>query len=267
MHWGRVTHICVSKPGHHWFRYWFVSWAALSHYLNQWWNIANWTLRNKLRYDLSFMQFIHENAIENVVWEMAAILFGYLLFHVQCRQCQRDANNFLQAHSPRFSLGVERTAYRLYHTKLSLLKDIFPYNGVHLLPIVCMLFHRRIIVPDSWNKKKQSYRWHRTGDIQYAKTAQWEFIPMHDGFRMISTDIRVWMIDYIGRFRWGVYALCPNLNGSLSHPLGPLLLTCVTLVLAWISNYIHYKSWSAERCHFSIQKLQWCNRWSLGVDK
>ena len=44
-HWGRVTHICVSKltimgsdsslsPGL----------PAPSHYLNQWWNIVNWTL-------------------------------------------------------------------------------------------------------------------------------------------------------------------------------------------------------------------------------
>ena len=43
---------------------------------------------------------------------------------------------------PDFHLGLERTAYRLYHTKLSLLKDIFPYNGVHLLPIVCVLFQK-----------------------------------------------------------------------------------------------------------------------------
>ena len=33
-HWGRVTHICVSK----------LTWPAPSHYLNQWWIIVNWTL-------------------------------------------------------------------------------------------------------------------------------------------------------------------------------------------------------------------------------
>ena len=46
------------------------------HYLNQCWNIVNWTLRNKLQWNLkqnSYI-FIEENAFENVVWKMAAIL-------------------------------------------------------------------------------------------------------------------------------------------------------------------------------------------------
>ena len=49
---------------------------APSHYLNQCWNVVNWTIRNKLQWNLkrnSYI-FIQENAFENVVWKMAAIL-------------------------------------------------------------------------------------------------------------------------------------------------------------------------------------------------
>ena len=75
-HWGRKTHICVTKltsigsdnglP---------PSWTAPSHYLNQCWNIVNWSLRNKLQWKFNRNSniFIHENAIESVVCEMAAI--------------------------------------------------------------------------------------------------------------------------------------------------------------------------------------------------
>ena len=60
----------------HWFRYCLVAWSAPSHYRNQWWNIINWNLRNKLQWNLkrnSYI-FIQDNAFENVVWKMAAIL-------------------------------------------------------------------------------------------------------------------------------------------------------------------------------------------------
>ena len=47
-----------------------------SHYLNQCWNIDNWTLRNKLQRKRTWNLyiFIQENAFENVVWWMPAIL-------------------------------------------------------------------------------------------------------------------------------------------------------------------------------------------------
>ena len=77
-HWGRVTHICVSKltiicsdnglsP---------AAWSAPSHYLNQCWDIVNWTLGNKLQWNhnRNLYIFIQENTQKNVVWEMAAIL-------------------------------------------------------------------------------------------------------------------------------------------------------------------------------------------------
>ena len=61
---------------HHWFRFRLVSWSAPSHYLNQCWNIVNWTLGNKLQWNLNRNTniFIQENAFESVVCQMAAIL-------------------------------------------------------------------------------------------------------------------------------------------------------------------------------------------------
>ena len=73
-YWGWVMHICVPKltiigldnglsPGR---RY----------YWNQCWNIANWTLRDKLQWNFirNSEIFIQENVLENVVCEMASIL-------------------------------------------------------------------------------------------------------------------------------------------------------------------------------------------------
>ena len=72
-HWVRVTHVCVSRltiTGSE------NGWTAPSHYLNQCWIIANWTLRNKFQWNFNRNSniFIHENAIESVVCEMAFIL-------------------------------------------------------------------------------------------------------------------------------------------------------------------------------------------------
>ena len=74
---GRVTHICISKLGQHCVRWCLVAGPAPSHYLNQCWNIVNWTLRNKLQWNLNENShiFIQGKASENVIWQMAAILF------------------------------------------------------------------------------------------------------------------------------------------------------------------------------------------------
>ena len=59
---------------HHWFRYWLVAYPTSSHYLNQCWNIVNWTLGNKLQWNINRNLYIsiEENAFENGVWKMAA---------------------------------------------------------------------------------------------------------------------------------------------------------------------------------------------------
>ena len=88
-----VPHTCiwVRESGQLWFRYWLGTYLAPSHYLNQWWNIVNWTLRNKLQWNFNqntklFIHedasenifctkaFIHEDASVNIVCEMATIL-------------------------------------------------------------------------------------------------------------------------------------------------------------------------------------------------
>ena len=53
-----------------------MAWKAPSHCLHQCCSIVNWTLRNKLQWNLSQYSyiFIQENAFENVIWKMAAIL-------------------------------------------------------------------------------------------------------------------------------------------------------------------------------------------------
>ena len=49
---------------------------ALSHYLNQCWDIVDWTLGNKLQWNLNrnLCICIRENTFENIVWEMTTIL-------------------------------------------------------------------------------------------------------------------------------------------------------------------------------------------------
>ena len=51
-------------------------WPAPSHFLNQCWNIVNWTVGNKLQWNLNrkLYIFIKKNAFENVVRKFAVIL-------------------------------------------------------------------------------------------------------------------------------------------------------------------------------------------------
>ena len=75
-HFPLVPHISVSESGQHLFRLWLVAFSAPSHYINQWWVVAKWTLRNKLQWN--FYQntkfFIHKNTSEITVYKLAAIL-------------------------------------------------------------------------------------------------------------------------------------------------------------------------------------------------
>ena len=62
-HWGWMTHICVSKLTTIGSDY-DCGLTAPNYYLNQWWNMVNWTLRNKLQWNFNRNSyiFIHENA-------------------------------------------------------------------------------------------------------------------------------------------------------------------------------------------------------------
>ena len=65
-HWGRVMHICIGK----------ITITGSDNYLNQCLSIVNWTLGNKLQWNVNRNSniFVQENAFENVVCEMTSIL-------------------------------------------------------------------------------------------------------------------------------------------------------------------------------------------------
>ena len=98
-----APHICVNESGQHWFRQWLVAYLAPSHYLNQCWNIANWTLRNKIHWNLNRNSyiFIQENASENIVCEMASVLSrGDELTHLRWKPATVIRLLFLEITSP-----------------------------------------------------------------------------------------------------------------------------------------------------------------------
>ena len=66
----------LQQTNQHWFRQWLVAWSATSHYLNQCWDIVNWTLRNKLQWNFNrnFNIFIQKNSFDSIDCGMAAIL-------------------------------------------------------------------------------------------------------------------------------------------------------------------------------------------------
>ena len=70
--WGQAMHICVGKLDIIGSDNGLVPW----HYLNQCWNIVNWTLANKLQWNFNWNPniFIQENALVYVVDEMTSIL-------------------------------------------------------------------------------------------------------------------------------------------------------------------------------------------------
>ena len=71
-----VPKILVDVAGHHWFWKWLDASSTPSQDLNQCCVIVDWTLRNKLQwtFNQNTKLFIHENAAQNIVCEMAAIL-------------------------------------------------------------------------------------------------------------------------------------------------------------------------------------------------
>ena len=55
-----MTHICVGNLNI------IVAWSAPSHYLNQCWDIVNWTLRNKLQWNCKQYSYIF---IKKIIWK------------------------------------------------------------------------------------------------------------------------------------------------------------------------------------------------------
>ena len=65
-HRSRVTHVCVSKPCHFWYRWWFFTCTVPSHYLNHCWPIAYGT---KLKWivNRAITMYIKKNEYANFV--------------------------------------------------------------------------------------------------------------------------------------------------------------------------------------------------------
>ena len=85
-----VPHICVSESVSFGSDNGLSPISAPSHYLNQCWIIVNWTLRNKRQWNFNqnTKLFIHENASENIIFEMAAILsWGRWVVECQVVDC------------------------------------------------------------------------------------------------------------------------------------------------------------------------------------
>ena len=70
--WGQVTHICISKLTNIGSN---NGLSVASHYLNQYFNIVNWTLRNTVQWNFNRNSYAFiQDVFESVVWKMAAIL-------------------------------------------------------------------------------------------------------------------------------------------------------------------------------------------------
>ena len=110
-HLPQVPHICVSELDQHWFRQWFVTCSTPSYYLKQCWHIVNWTFENKLPWNANrnAKLFIHENAFENVVCKMEAILsrgrWGNLLALGRCGNIVK-CNKYTWMHFMDWYLGT-----------------------------------------------------------------------------------------------------------------------------------------------------------------
>ena len=101
-----MTHISVSKLGHHWFTWWLVAWPAPSHCLNQSWNSINWTHGNKFQwiFNQNTTIFIQQNAFENVVCKVSSILS-----RPQCvNGCKKQKIDYLQATTFQISDQIAR---------------------------------------------------------------------------------------------------------------------------------------------------------------
>ena len=96
-----VLHICVSK--------WLVAYSTPSHYLNQCWVIVNWTLRNKLQWNLKKLN---------------------LWFIKMCLKVPRNGSHFVQGRW--VNLKVRVTYIRNPNLVISVPVDICSNNNIHL---------------------------------------------------------------------------------------------------------------------------------------
>ena len=119
-----VPHICVGESGFLWFRIRLVACSAPNHC------IVNCTLKNKFHwhFNRNLNIFLHENALENVMCEMAAILSRSL--------------NMLSStifRYPSHNVVRHRHSYHLSHLKIPILHPI-PTDSLR----ICINMHHWI---------------------------------------------------------------------------------------------------------------------------
>ena len=112
-----------------------------SHYLNQCWNIVNWTPWNKHQWNVNRNSyiFIQENPFENVVWKMAAILSR--------PQCVKgnviilcSIHHYITARFCHDSMFI--TSERLcHHDKFKMCKEIYRHGMFTISERLCHICH------------------------------------------------------------------------------------------------------------------------------
>ena len=121
-----------------------------ANYLNQCWNIVNWTLRNKLQWNLNQNSyiFIQENVFENVVWKMSAILS-----RPQCVKRPQVGHPLPNA------INCNKSHYWLISLTLLLASPYWP----HTMDVICQ----------DQNIEDQSIFWFKPRDNSHRQKQLW----------------------------------------------------------------------------------------------
>ena len=155
---------------------------APSHYLNQCWNIVNWTLKNKLQWNFNQISklFIQENASENTVGEMAAILSRWRWvnhWHAVCNiivtldhAIKTNLMTLWHRVSPSgalFNVKMYSYLYRKSHCEdKTVVRSSYIHNGI------------------SFTHKMTSLYWIRAQKLSYWPGSYMKFsMPTYDGLR------------------------------------------------------------------------------------
>ena len=113
---------------HRWFRQWLFAWPTPSHYLNQWWNIANWALKNKLQWKFNRSWFIFTSI--KYIWKcrfeygvqfVSAAMYSLKKMHLRIASLFRCATvteyNRNACPGPRLNIKTVLSTYGDFHVK------------------------------------------------------------------------------------------------------------------------------------------------------
>ena len=114
-----------------------------SHYLTQWWDIVDWTRRNKLQriFNRNSNIFIQENALENIVCKMAAILYPL--------QCGSLWHNYI-TRAPSFSRNHKTYMISAVYFLIALITHVMIYSKSGQKGTWGKMEHRVIVKNHAW---------------------------------------------------------------------------------------------------------------------